>query len=88
MLVDTKLASHIFLVKDGCAPQTSHDVQRVDEGLSATKSGIQLNVEKVVGGGVVLAISRSAISQRHVDIRSVDATEEGTIVGQIAPAYR
>ena len=37
---------------------------------------------------MALTIYRRAIHQRDVDVRCMDATEQGTVVGQVTPTYR
>ena len=88
VLVDTKLTSHVFLIQDRCAPQTSNDAQCVYERLPATEGHVCLDVEEVVGRPMRLAVYRCAIGQRQVDEWCMDATEQGSVVCQIAPAYR
>ena len=88
MLVDTKLTSHVFLIQDRCAPQASNDAQCVYERLPATEGYVCLDVEEVVGRPMRLAVYRCAIGQRQVDEWCMDATEQGSVVCQIAPAYR
>ena len=88
MLVDTKFARHVLLVQNRRTPQTSYDVQRVDEGLSATEGGIHLQVEEVVWCCMALTVYRCAVHQRDVHVRRMDAAEQGTVVGQITPTYR
>ena len=53
MLVDTELAQFSVLVQYRRAPQTSNDVQVIDERLVGTETEGNVNVEEIVGSSML-----------------------------------
>lgn len=95
MLIETKLTIHalgVFVlcctVDDRRAPQTSHDVDVVDDGLAATEGECSIEVEEVERLGVLFAVGTYTIYKTDVQIRAVVAAEQGSIVSHIAQTGR
>ena len=95
VLIETELTIHALGVFVLCrtidkrrTPQTTHDVDVVDDGLAATKGECSIEVEEVERLGVLFAIDTRTIDKADVYVRAVVATEQGTIVSHIAKTGR
>ena len=85
VLIDTELTSHIFFVQNRRTPQSSHNIQRVNDWLTCTEGYISFNVEDIEGSLMMLTVNWRTIGQGHVEERCMYPTEQRSVVGQIAP---
>ena len=87
VLIDAKLNIHGFSPIERCRPETSQNVQGVDEGLVFAESEGHFSTKEIVGLVVVFTIHGIAVFHKEIDVGIVFATEDGTIVCQIAVAH-